>query len=213
VRTHKKFSRRWPGASQGRKLAVGASLASAMLLGQGGIALASTAASRPATHLRPHVCKTDAHWEYDVITAYGGIFYGVGTPFIGYNTGSGTASYTRSVSGSYLVQTGISITGEVDISDIISGAKLSTSWSLVQSHQTTGSASATANSVPPGHYAIIQFGSWRWYTYGHNYYVNGNCTISNSTYPYTKIPRASVIAADVAQNTTGNIPWDHQPGT
>jgi DNA gyrase inhibitor GyrI len=71
------------------------------------------------------------------------------------------------------------------------------------------SKSVTENNVPAGWYAVMQFGGYRYETYGHNYYVYGNCTIGSSTYQYTKVPRKNVTGAAGAQNTTGAIPWDH----
>jgi hypothetical protein len=97
------------------------------------------------------------------------VFDGAGTAYIGYNSGSGTANFSKCY--------------------------------------------RPANNVPSHHYASIQFGSWRWCSYGHYYYVTSTCTETNQKYFYTKIPRASVEGADVAQNGTGDIPWDKQCDT
>jgi hypothetical protein len=184
--------------------------AAALAVASAGTAMASSNPSPGSPGVTPDVCVTTAHWEYDVSTvANSGVFIGAGTAFVGKNYGSGTTNFTETVTGGYTINVGVGVSGTVDVSAIVAGAQATTSLSLGASWLEQGSKSVTENNVPAGWYAVMQFGGYRYETYGHNYYVYGNCTIGSSTYQYTKVPRKNVTGAAGAQNTTGAIPWDH----
>lgn len=165
----------------------------------------------------PNITGCEPGTFYNVSTNYGARFDGIGQVYEDPNYGNttsisdtsvtttGTAEITFDVGGSVTIggSAGVNL-GIVEV-----GANASAEVSLHVSAAVSIALSGTHGiqvPVPPGEYAITQWGSTRVYTYGYYETVLSNCTVTFGKWMYTMVPTVLLGLAHGAF-TSPKVPW------
>lgn len=160
----------------------------------------------------PNAKACDSGYQYNVITDHGRILDGKGQPTILQNNASTTAtlelSQTESGTVEWSVNGSVTGTGSYDFA-VISGSVAATVGGSYTSSEATDQTVRVSLPVPSREYGIIQGGAFRQSTYGHYYYLYGNCATGDSKYITTKVVYRAQGFADTT-NSTGSVPWDQQ---
>jgi predicted Zn-dependent protease len=91
------------------------------------------------------------------------------------------------------------------LNERVAQQQVTTSLSLQESLSKSGSVFAQI-TVDPGQYGIMQWGNFRYHTYGEYYTESSSCQTSNVTYMTTYVPYNN-FGGEATTNSTGYVPW------